>query len=63
MDAVGVNNVLSKLLNSSNPFNVVRATFAALDDLESVEQVASRRGIAVDDLYHNYTVRWGAAPA
>jgi small subunit ribosomal protein S5 len=63
MDAVGVNNVLSKLLNSSNPFNVVRATFAALDDLESVEQVASRRGIAVEDLYHNYTVRWGAAPA
>jgi small subunit ribosomal protein S5 len=60
MEAVGVKDILSKSLRSSNPHNVVRATFEALRAMESVEQVAVRRGIDTDTLASRYTVR---APA
>lgn len=57
MEALGVKNVLTKSLRSSNPHNVVRAAFEALDSLESVEQVAARRGKLPEELYPEYTVR------
>jgi small subunit ribosomal protein S5 len=56
MDALGVTDVLSKSLRSSNPHNVVRATFDALRSLESVEQYATRLGRDVDSIRQNYTV-------
>jgi len=56
MEAIGVRDVMSKSLRSSNPHNVVRATFEALRSLESVEQVAARRGLDVDALRAGYTV-------
>jgi hypothetical protein len=36
---------------------VVRATFDALDQLESAEQYANRLGLDVEQVYPNYTVR------
>ena len=60
MEALGVRNVLTKSLRSSNPHNVVRAAFDALDQLESVEQYAARLGKLPEDVYPDYTVR---APA
>jgi small subunit ribosomal protein S5 len=57
MEALGVKNLLTKSLRSSNPHNVVRAAFEALDELESVEQVAARLGKLPEDLYPEYTVR------
>jgi len=57
MEALGVNDVLTKCLRSNNPHNVVRATFDALERLESAEQYAARLGIDVEDVYPNYTVR------
>lgn len=57
MEAVGVRNVLTKSLRSSNPHNVVRATFEALYALESAEQFASRTNQDVEKVYANYTVR------
>jgi len=54
MDAIGVQNVLTKSLGSSNAHNVLRATVAALKDLESPEQVANRRGLALEDVVANY---------
>jgi small subunit ribosomal protein S5 len=63
MEALGVKNVLTKSLRSSNPHNVVRAAFEALADLESVEQVAQRRGKLPEDLYPLYTVRSPVGPA
>jgi len=57
MEAVGVRNVLTKSLRSPNPHNVVRATFDALDSLESAEQYANRTGQDIERVYANYTVK------
>jgi small subunit ribosomal protein S5 len=57
MEALGVHNVLTKSLRSSNPHNVVRATFNALRRLESAEQYATRLGQDVERVYANYQVR------
>jgi small subunit ribosomal protein S5 len=58
MEAVGIHNVLTKSLRSSNPHNVVRATFDALASLESAEQYGTRLGQDTDRVYANYTVRY-----
>ena len=63
LDAAGYHNVLTKCLGSSNPYNVVRATFDALQRLESPEQYAVRTGKEVTDVMTNYTVGehvWGS---
>jgi small subunit ribosomal protein S5 len=57
MECVGVHNVLTKSLRSTNPHNVVRATFDALEQLESAEQYATRLGKDVEQVVANYTVR------
>lgn len=56
MEAVGVQNVLTKCLGSSNPHNVVKATFDALDQLETPEAFAARVGRSLEDVLANYTV-------
>ena len=43
LDAVGVKDVLTKSLGSSNPINVVRATMKALDSLRKPEEAIARR--------------------
>ncbi|MGF1451586.1 MAG: 30S ribosomal protein S5 [Opitutales bacterium] len=43
LEAVGVHNVLSKSLGSNNPAAMVNATFDALHQLRSAEQVAAMR--------------------
>ncbi len=54
LDAAGYHNVLTKSLGSSNPYNVAKATIAALKLVESPEQVAARRGKSLDDVVGNY---------
>jgi len=45
LELAGIKNVLTKSLRGSNPHNVVRATFAALKQLRSVDQIAKVRGV------------------
>ncbi len=50
LEAVGVNNILTKCIGSHNPHNLVKATVTGLSQLQSREQVAARRGKSVEDL-------------
>jgi len=52
LDTVGVNDVLSKSQGSSNPHNVVKATFDALIQLRSPEIIARQRGISVNKVFN-----------
>jgi small subunit ribosomal protein S5 len=51
LEAVGVNDVLSKSQGSSNPHNVVKATFDALLRLKNAYTIAKNRGITLEKLY------------
>lgn len=50
LEAVGVHDILTKSLGSSNVLNVVMATFEALDAIKSPAVEAARRGKPVDEL-------------
>ncbi len=50
LEAVGVQNILTKCIGSHNPHNLVRATVQGLQQLESREQVAARRGVGLEQL-------------
>ncbi|SNR17058.1 MULTISPECIES: 30S ribosomal protein S5 [Tenacibaculum] len=52
LESVGVHDVLSKSQGSSNPHNVVKATFDALLQLRSAETVARQRGISLDKVFN-----------
>ena len=47
LQAVGVQNILSKTHGSTNPINLVKATLDGLQQLRTREQVAMLRGVAV----------------
>jgi len=49
-ETLGVHDVVTKSIGTSNPHNMVRATFDALTKLRSPRQVAARRGKKVSDI-------------
>ena len=49
-EAMGIQDVVAKSVGTSNPHNMVRATFEALRDTASPRHVAARRGKKVSDL-------------
>src|SRR5262249_14565865 len=50
LEVLGVSDVVAKSKGSSNPYNMVRAPFAALKEQSSPRHVANRRGLKVADL-------------
>lgn len=50
VEMAGIKNIRAKCLRSSNPTNVVKATFEGLRSLRSAEEVAKMRDISVDAL-------------
>jgi small subunit ribosomal protein S5 len=48
--ALGVQDVVTKSIGTSNPHNMIKATFVALQQLNSPRMVATRRGKKVGDL-------------
>lgn len=49
-EVLGVKNVLAKCIGSRNPINVVRATIAGLEDMQSPDDIAAKRGKRIEDI-------------
>jgi small subunit ribosomal protein S5 len=49
-EALGVQDIVAKSVGSSNPHNMIKATFDALRHMEGPRSVASRRGKRVSDI-------------
>lgn len=52
LESAGIKDVLGKSLGSSNPHNVVKATFNALQELRSAQDIAHLRGISVQKVFN-----------
>ena len=52
LESVGVHDVLSKSQGSSNPHNVVKASFDALLQLRSTAAIAKQRGISLEKVFN-----------
>ena len=50
LETLGVQDVVAKSIGSSNPYNMIRATFDALKQQASPRQVASKRGKKASDI-------------
>ena len=49
-EALGIRDVVAKSVGSSNPHNMIKATFAALNQVDSPRTVAMRRGKKVNEI-------------
>ena len=61
-ETLGVHDIVAKSLGSSNPYNMVRATFDALKNEDSPRGVAARRGKKVSDIVSRRRDGAAAAP-
>ncbi|MFT5969666.1 MAG: small subunit ribosomal protein S5 [Flavobacteriales bacterium] len=52
LESVGVIDVLAKSKGSSNPHNVVKATFNALLELRNAQTIAKQRGVSLDKVFN-----------
>jgi len=50
LEAVGIENILTKCIGTHNPHNVVKATLDGLAQLQSREMVAAKRGLSVEQI-------------
>ncbi|MHB2250104.1 30S ribosomal protein S5 [Pseudomonas fitomaticsae] len=50
LEVAGVQNVLAKCYGSTNPVNVVHATFKGLKAMQSPESIAAKRGLRVEEI-------------
>lgn len=52
LESVGITDVLAKSKGSSNPHNLVKATFLALSELRDANQIAQNRGVSLDVVFN-----------
>ena len=52
VEAAGIKDILSKSKGSSNPHNVVKATFKALLDIRRPEDIAKLRGVSLSKVFN-----------
>jgi small subunit ribosomal protein S5 len=50
-EVVGIKDILTKVIGSQNPHNIVKATMSALVSLEDPAAIARRRGISLPELF------------
>jgi small subunit ribosomal protein S5 len=50
LEVAGVQNVLAKCYGSTNPVNVIRATFKGLQSMRSTISIAEKRGLTVEEM-------------
>ena len=62
-ESLGVHDVVTKSIGTSNPYNMIRATFEALGEQTSPKSVAQRRGKKIADLMARREGVSGAAEA
>lgn len=49
-EAVGIRNITTKVQGSTNPYNVVRATIKALQEIATPAEIAAKRSMSVAEL-------------
>jgi small subunit ribosomal protein S5 len=49
-EVVGVRNVVAKSFGSTNPYNMVRATINALQNMSTPAEIAAKRGLTIEEL-------------
>lgn len=52
LESVGIKDVLAKSKGSSNPHNLVKATFAALLELRDPSTIAEHRGVSIEKVFN-----------
>jgi small subunit ribosomal protein S5 len=52
LESVGITDVLAKSKGSSNPHNLVKATFAALLELRDAQTVSQHRGVNIEQVFN-----------
>jgi ribosomal protein S5 len=61
VESAGIHDILTKCLGSSNKYNAVYATVAALQSLRSAEKISQARGVELESVVHDYPVARYAA--
>lgn len=56
IEAVGIQDILTKSLGSANPHNVVKATIEALSSIMELPVIARQRGLSISEVFNKTTV-------
>ncbi len=51
-EVMGITDIVAKSLGSSNPYNMVRATFDALSRMTTASEVAAKRGLTIEQIFN-----------
>ena len=51
-EVMGVTDIVAKSLGSTNPYNLVRATFDALTNSTTPAEIAAKRGLTVEEIFN-----------